>query len=235
MYTTAHTDVFFNGRKVRGADPNTLQELGGGYAKDRRRVYFSGVKLSGAPSLTSFEYQGNGIATDFQDTWAYGMLDQERAGENLENALRQRDKREQAIESLILQLAKAKRTRNRLWLAVPLSMILAYSIVHFTVPGGYKNSAAKISKKFSTYGLPECHCEDDGSYSLGHPNECGDGAALANPDSSNKGANICRLADSKDRTDCIARLDDVEKHCGGEDENCDRWVCEDSSASFRYY
>lgn len=70
-YHVSTFTVYYQGRKVQNASPNSFQVLGGGYAKDSFRVFYDGEEVAGA-SAVSFTYDGKGYGHDAFNTFYRG-------------------------------------------------------------------------------------------------------------------------------------------------------------------
>lgn len=56
-YAYFGNDAFFNGKKMDGANGSELESLSGGYARDRKNVFYEGNLLEGADVKTFREYK----------------------------------------------------------------------------------------------------------------------------------------------------------------------------------
>ena len=64
-------NVYFDGKKINGASPESFKVLRDGYAKDTWNVYFDAVKIEGA-SPDSFKVLRDGYAKDTWNTYYFG-------------------------------------------------------------------------------------------------------------------------------------------------------------------
>ena len=69
-YEIIGTKVYFNGDIVSNASAHSFKDLGWGYAKDNRRVYYNGRKLTDNPSR--FKALTDGYAMDSFDVYYFG-------------------------------------------------------------------------------------------------------------------------------------------------------------------
>lgn len=74
-YYVEHGKVYWtNGvdstpREIAGADPDSFNKLGSGYAKDKTHAYYRGAEISGA-DVSTFEWMDHGWAKDRSHVWA---------------------------------------------------------------------------------------------------------------------------------------------------------------------
>lgn len=73
-YFKAESDVFYNGKKVKGVfTVKAFKDLGDGYAIDTFDAYYKGVKIDGAHA-SGFKNLGNGYAKDSFHTYFLGKM-----------------------------------------------------------------------------------------------------------------------------------------------------------------
>lgn len=71
-YTKDWQKVFFKGKEVKYANPDSFRNLGNGYAKDNSAVFYNGIRIPGA-SVSSFRATQDGYATDNIRTYYRGQ------------------------------------------------------------------------------------------------------------------------------------------------------------------